>query len=109
MAPSGQAVAALAAHQVALAADAVAGLDVGDVAPGADDLADELVPDDERGADGLLRPAVPGPDVQVGAADAGAQHLDEDVTGSHCGLGHVREPQPGLRLLLDQRLQRNGS
>ncbi|GAA3209727.1 hypothetical protein GCM10020256_07200 [Streptomyces thermocoprophilus] len=44
---SGEAVAALAAHEVPLAADQVAGLDVGDVAAGVDDLADELVPDDE--------------------------------------------------------------
>jgi hypothetical protein len=109
MAAAGQAVAALAAHQMALAADPVAHLDVVDVPAGPDDLADELVSDHERGADRLPGPAVPGPDVQVGAADAGPLDLDQYVTGSDRGLGDVREPQPGLRLLLDQRLQRYGS
>src|SRR5690606_15927449 len=83
---SGEAVAALAAHQVPLAADPVADRDVGDVPAGLDDLADELVPEDQRGGDRLPRPAVPRPDVQVGAADPGAQHLDEHVAGSDGGF-----------------------
>ncbi len=109
MAAARLAVTALAAHQMALAAHPVTDADVGDVPPGLDDLADELVAEHERGADGLPRPAVPGPDVQVGAADTGAQHLDQYVAGPDGGLRDVREPQPGLRLLFDQRLHRYGS
>ena len=40
---------------------------------------DELVADRHRHGDGLLRPLVPLVDVDVGAADAGAQHLDQHV------------------------------
>ena len=48
VAPPGQAVAAPAADDVALAADEVAGMEVVHVAADLDDLADELVADDER-------------------------------------------------------------
>jgi hypothetical protein len=102
--PPGQAVAALAAHQVALAADQVADLDVGDVPADVGDLADELVAEHQRGAHGLPRPAVVGADVQVRAADAGAEHLDQDVARADGRLGHVSQPQAGLRLLFDQCL-----
>lgn len=47
MTPSGEAVAALPADQVALAADQVADLDVDDVGAEVRDLADELVAEDE--------------------------------------------------------------
>ena len=79
VAPAGQAVAASAADDVALAAHEVARAEVGDVAPDLDDLADELVADDERRLDGPRRPRVPRLDVQVRAADAGLVHPDEDV------------------------------
>ncbi|GAA3114814.1 hypothetical protein GCM10020254_71720 [Streptomyces goshikiensis] len=73
------------------------------------DLADELVAEDERGLDRALRPAVPGADVEVGSADAGAEHLDQHVAGAVLGLGDVHEPQPGLGLVLDECLHGGGS
>lgn len=105
----GQTVAALAADQVALAADQVADVDVDDIGAGLRDLADELVSEDERGAYGLLGPAVVVPDVQVGAADAGAEHLDQYVRGADLRLGHVHQPESRLGLLLHECLHGCGS
>src|SRR5581483_1799559 len=99
---AGTAVAAGTADHVALAADQVADRDVGDVGGGADHLADELVPDDQRYSHVLLRPAVPRLDVQVGAADAGAQDADEHFAVAGYRLGYVLQPQAGLRMRLDQ-------
>ena len=67
-----------------------------------DDLADELVADDERDGDRLLRPCVPRVDVQVGAADAGLAHADEDVVDPDLRLGHVLEPESRLGLRLHE-------
>ena len=102
---AGQAVAALAADQVALAADQVADRDVRRRRRRLDDLADELVAEDQRGARrACCAQASQEPDVQVGAADAGAQHLDQHLAGTGPRLGYVHEPQAGLGLLLDKRL-----
>ena len=57
------------------AGDDFAGVKILDVGADLDDLADEFMPDDERHGDGLLGPGVPFVDVQIGAADAGAQTL----------------------------------
>ena len=63
-------------------------------------------PDDHRHGDGLRRPVVPLVDVQVGAADAGAQDLDEHVVDAELRLGHVVEPEPAFGPALDQRFHR---
>ena len=104
MPAAGQAVAAAAADDVPLAADDLADVKIVDVGADLDDLADELVADDHRHGDRLLRPGVPVVDVQVGAADAGAQHLDQHVVDADRRHRHVVEPQAGLGLLLDQGL-----
>ncbi len=109
VAAAGQAVAALAADQVALAADQVADGDVRDAGTELGDLADELVAQHQRGPDGLLRPAVPLADVQVGTADAGAQHLDEHLAGADRRGGDVHQPESRLGLLLDECLHGGGS
>ena len=104
VAAPGHAVAAAPADEVALAADEVAGVKVVDVAADLDDLADELVSDDQRHRHGALRPGVPVVDVQIGAADAGAQHADQHIVDAEGRLGNVFEPQAGRRLALDQSL-----
>ena len=101
--PAGHAVAAAAADDVPLAADDVARVEVAHVRADLDDLADELVPDHERHRDRLLRPGVPRVDVQVGAADAGLAHADQDVVDPDLRLGHVLEPEPRLGLRFDER------
>ena len=106
VAPAGEAVAAVAADDVALAGDDVAFAEVVDVGSGADDPADELVADDHRDGDGLLRPGVPVVNVHVGAADAGAQHLDEAIVDPHLRDGHVLQPEADVLLPLDQRPHR---
>src|SRR5207249_9705164 len=77
--PSGEAVAAAAADDVALAAHEVAGMEVGDVRADLLDRPDELVPHDERRVDRAGRPGIPGLDVEVRAADARLVDPDEDV------------------------------
>ena len=79
VAPARHAVAAAPADQMPLAADEIAGMKVVDVSADLDDLADELVPDHQRDRDGALRPGVPVVDVEIGAADTGAQDTDEQV------------------------------
>src|SRR5947209_2307010 len=79
---AGQAVPAVSADDVPLAADDLAGLKVLDVGADLDNAADEFVADDERHGDGLLGPGVPFIDVLVGAADAGLEYLDEHVVNA---------------------------
>ena len=86
------AVAAAAAHEVPLAADDVARREVVHVRADLDDLARELMADDHRHRDGALRPGIPGADVQIGAADARAQHADQHVVDADLGLGRVDQP-----------------
>src|ERR1035441_9709125 len=51
---------------------------------------------------GLLRPLVPLVDVDIGAADAGPQHVNQDVVDADFGRGHVRQPQAWLAGAFDQ-------
>src|SRR5438094_577977 len=66
--PSGEAVPAAAADDVALAAHEVAGMEVRDVRPDLLDRPDEFVAHDEGRVDGAGRPGIPGLDVEVRAA-----------------------------------------
>ena len=102
MAAAGEAVAAAAADHVAFAADDVAGEEVGHIGPDLDDPADELVADRHGDGDGFLRPLVPLVDVDVGAADPGPQHLDQDVVDADRGRLDVFQPQAGLAPALHQ-------
>jgi hypothetical protein len=79
---TGQAVPALSAHDVTLGSDDLAGIDGRHSVAQLHDLADELVADDQGWFDGVLRPLVPALDVEVGAADAGAQDADQDFAGT---------------------------
>ena len=47
---------------------------------------------------GIVRcgPGVPLPDVDVGAADRGLAHADQDVVGAGLGLRQLAEPDPGF-------------
>ena len=103
MPPTGQAVAAEPAHDVALAADDQSGLEVDHVGADLDDLAHELVADHQGHGNGLGRPRVPVVDVQVGAADPRPMDADEHVVDAGLGLGDVGEPQPAFGPALHQR------
>jgi hypothetical protein len=87
------AVAAVAADEVALRADEVADLRRGDLPADLDDLADELVAEHQRRGDVRPRPRVPRVDVQIRAADAGAQHADDHVERAGRRVGDVGERQ----------------
>ena len=107
--PPGHAVAAAAADDVALAADDVAGMEVAHVRADLDDLAHELVPDHERHRDRLLRPGIPRVDVEVGAADPGLAHPDQDVVDPDLRLGDILEPEPRLGSRFDERSHESSS
>ena len=104
MASPRQAIATQAAHHMALAADDLAGMKVGDVGAGGHDLADELMADDHRHGNGFPRPIVPFPDVDIGAANAGAHHADENIIDTDFRPRHVFEPQSRFRLAFDESL-----
>ena len=92
----------MAADDVALGADQVADLVTADIAADRDDAADEFVARDRARLDRLLRPGVPVVDVDVGAADAGLQHLDQHVVDAVARLRHVLEPDAGFGFGLDE-------
>ncbi len=91
----GPAVAADAAHDVALAGDPVTDGHVVDVGPDLDDLAEELVAEGHRHLHGRRGPLVPLLEVQVGAAQPGPQHPDLDVLVAARRLGDVDELETG--------------
>ena len=87
--------AAATADKVTFAADDIAGREVADIGTDFDDLADELVADRHRDGDSFLRPGVPVVDMEVGAADASAEHLDENVVDPDFRDGDFFEPEAG--------------
>ena len=104
MPPAGHAVAAMPAHHVPLATDNFAHGKISHVTAHLDDFADKLMPHHQRHRHGFARPIVPFVDVQIGAADAGATHLDEDVIGRHPGLRNVLEPKSFSGLFFNECL-----
>src|SRR6187402_12023 len=66
------------------------------------DLADEFMSHDHRHRDRLLRPGIPLIDVNVGAADAGAIHVDKHVVDAYFGPGNIFEPETRLRIAFDE-------
>src|SRR4029079_9444940 len=87
MAPSGPAIAAGTAHDVTLAGYLIADPDVAHSGAHGDHLAAELMADDERRVHSAGGPVVPCLDVQVGAANASAQHPDLYFAGTRVRLG----------------------
>ena len=67
-----------------------------------DDLAGELVADDDRRLEPAAGPAVPLPDVEIGAADAGVVDADQHVGGSAGGHGPVPQHHSGAGSCLHQ-------
>ena len=96
---------AVAADDVAFGGDQIAG----GQQPGRrrlpaqlDDLAGELVTDDDRRLEAAAGPAVPLPDVEVGAADAGMVDADEHVARSAGGDGQLPQDHAGAGAFLDE-------
>jgi hypothetical protein len=100
MSASREAVPASAADDVPFAGDDLADVEVVDVRAYFDDPANELVADDHRDGDGLLGPGVPVVDVDVGAADAGAEDFDHHVVNAGLGDGNFVEPKAFFTMLL---------
>ena len=102
MTAAGEAIAAAAADHVTFAADDIAGEKIGDVGADFDDAADKLVADRHGHWDGLLCPLVPFVDVDVGAANARFQHLDQHIVDPDLGDFDVFEPKAGLAFRLHE-------
>jgi hypothetical protein len=58
-----------------------------------DNLSRELVPYDQWDLNRGLRPFIPIVNVQVGAANSGAQNANLHVVDARLGLRHVRQPK----------------
>src|SRR5690606_5158244 len=101
---AGEAVAAVAADDVALGRDALADGVAGHAGAEAGDAADELMADDQPLPDRAPGPLVPEVDVQVGAADGGLLDPDQDLVGAGDRDRHFLHPQSLGGLALDQRL-----
>ena len=74
-----QAVAAVAADDVALGGNDFAGKKILDVGADFDDLADELMADDHWERNGFARPIVPFINMEIGAANAGFPNPNQDI------------------------------
>src|SRR5690606_5904546 len=94
---------------VALGRDALADLEAAiHVLADGDDLAGEFVAGDHRHGHVLLGPLVPVPDVDVGAADGGAVHLDQHVLIARDGNGGVNQLEADVRAGLGESLHHVG-
>mmetsp|Transcript_19346 Transcript_19346/g.53121 ORF Transcript_19346/g.53121 Transcript_19346/m.53121 type:complete len:273 (-) Transcript_19346:175-993(-) len=97
------AIAAMPAHDVALATHAVTLLEALDVWAHVHHDARELMPDGHAPRDRLLRPLVPVVDVHVRAADRCALHLDQDIVISRLRHLLLVHPNAAFPLQLRQR------
>ncbi len=99
MPPPGQAVAAPSTNDMAFAADDVAGKEVADIRSHRNNFADKFVPNRHRNRDRLLRPIVPLINMDVGSADAGVSHTDQDIIDTaDFGFWYLFKPKSRLRL-----------
>src|ERR1700722_759009 len=85
----------------------LAGMKVIDVGADFNHLAHEFVADCERDLDGGTCPGIPIVNMNVGAADAGAEDANENVVDADGGFGYILEPQPFFGMSLDQSLHEN--
>src|SRR5882757_2841948 len=97
MTPAREAISAMAANDVSFSADHLAGKKVFHVRTDFDDFADELMSDNHRHGNGFFGPFIPLVDVDIGAANASAVDLDQNVVDADFGFGNVFEPKTGFR------------
>src|ERR1041385_1293888 len=104
--PPRQAVAAMAADDVAFAGDDVAFVEVMGVGAGGNDSADEFVADVHGNGDGFLGPGVPVVDVHIGSADAGPEDFDLHIVDAVFWNRHILEPETDFPLTFHQSAHR---
>lgn len=92
------------ASSVAFPVDDVAGVEVLHVRADFDDLAHELMADDHRDRDRLLGPGVPFINMDVRAANARAQYLNQHVIGPTLGDRHFAQPKTCFGLFFNKSL-----
>src|SRR3954464_2711167 len=101
MPPAGEAIAAVAAHDVPFAADDFAGIEILHVVADGHDFPDKFVAHHHRYRNRLLGPGVPVVNVHVGAADARAQDFYEAIVVAAFGHRHFFEPEADFAVLFD--------
>ncbi len=99
---AGQAIAAAPTDDVPFAADDFAGMKVLHIRADIDNFADELMAHDQGDGDRFLRPGVPFIDVQIRAANARPQDLDEHVVDAERRHGHIVEPKADRGMFFDE-------
>ena len=72
-----------------LAAHHVAGMEVGHIRADRDDFADELMANHHRHGNRPPGPVVPLVNMNIGATDAGAIHLDKDIVDTDFRLRYL--------------------
>src|SRR5579875_3727129 len=102
MPPPCEAIAAAPADYVAFAAHDHSRFKIRDVRADFRNLADKFVADHEGNGNGLLCPLVPFVDVQIGPADSGQQHTDQNIVDADRGFWYFFNPQAVFRPTLYQ-------
>src|SRR5688572_21815258 len=94
---------ASAIDDVAFGGDAISLSDIGDEPADLHDISGELVADDEWRLAPASRPRVPLVDVDVGSADAGSSHSNENLILADLRLRQILQLETGSGGFLDQR------
>src|SRR5205823_8300168 len=88
---------AASVDDVALRGDPIAFADVGDEPAYLHNIAGELVPDRDRRFHAAAGPGIPFVNVDVGAADAGATHTDQNLIVADSRFGNVSQGESRRR------------
>jgi len=107
VAASGEAIAAMSANDVPSPLTIIPDLNSVTFRANGGNFADKFVADRHRNRDGRFRPIVPFIDMEVRAADAGLEHLDEHVVLiPYSGVGMSSEPQAAFCFAFYERFHR---
>lgn len=102
MPPTSEAVATASTDHMSFAADNFTGMKVDNIRADLDDFAHELMTDNHWHGNSFLCPLVPIVDMDIGAANSGPIDTNQHVIDADCRFGHLVEPKPRFRLLLNK-------
>ena len=83
----------MAANHGSFAADNFTYAEILHLAAYLNDLPDKLMSHHQRNRDGVTRPIIPFIDMEIGAADARAFHVDQYISGTSLWLRCIFEPK----------------
>src|ERR1041385_5443137 len=102
MPPPSEAISAMAAHDMALSADNLAGKEIFHIRTHLDNFTHEFVSDHHRHRNRLLCPRIPLVYMEIGAANTGAIHTNQDIVDANSRLGDILEPETALGFILNK-------